>query len=248
MARKEAKRKENKRAARVAREAHRKKVYLEASAALNEAVRYLKFEGIVEKPEKLRDANGTAAAARQAGAINSFVKLELEYGPHASIHSDMAALTANVSGRTLRSWVRHFVRGSRFKIQVREYSKRSLHSFIEDEDIRTMFREYLDERIYRRKKTDPQLRVQDVHRWINTVLLKDFITEESPRVSLRTTHAWMQAVGFRWRRHRKCVYVDGHNRPDVVEHRQTYVQTMLAVRTSTAMLVKQGEGPEAREV
>ncbi|CAN0415402.1 unnamed protein product [Pylaiella littoralis] len=147
----------------------------------------------------------------------------------------MAALTANVSGRTLRSWVRHFLRGSRFKIKVREYSKRSLHSFIEDEDIRTMFREYLDERIYRRKKTNPQLRVQDVHRWINTVLLKDFVTEDSPGVSLRTTHAWMQAVGFRWRRHQKCVYVDGHNRPDVVEHRQTYVQTMLAVRTSTAM-------------
>ncbi|CAN0406315.1 unnamed protein product, partial [Pylaiella littoralis] len=72
----------------------------EQGGSLSEVRRY---HGIVENPEKLRDSNGTAAAARQAGAINSFVKLELEYGPHASIHSDMAALTANVSWRTLRS-------------------------------------------------------------------------------------------------------------------------------------------------
>lgn len=54
-------------------------------------------------------------------------------------------------------------------------------------------------------------------------------------ISRSTAHDWIAKLGFRWSRHGKCVYVDGHNRPDVVEARKEYVEKMVIMRRSMAM-------------
>lgn len=72
------------------------------------------------------------------------------------------------------------------------------------------------------------------HRWINDELLKKELAG-SKGISRRTAHKWMEKLGFRWSRHQKCVYVDGHNRPDVVIARRKYVKTLLALRKKTSL-------------
>lgn len=54
---------------------------------------------------------------------------------------------------------------------------------------------------------------------------------------MKTAHNWLQSLGFRWRRHRKCVYADGHNRPDVVKRRMVYVKLMLEHQKRTIKCV-----------
>ena len=39
-------------------------------------------------------------------------------------------------------------------------------------------------------------------------------------ISLRTARRWLHREGFRFTEHRKALYFDGHERPDVVEYRQ----------------------------
>lgn len=54
------------------------------------------------------------------------------------------------------------------------------------------------------------------HRWVNEVLLKDAIAAGAKPISLRAAYRWLHKLGFRWVPIKKGVYVDGHERPDVV--------------------------------
>lgn len=52
----------------------------------------------------------------------------------------------------------------KFIVRKRQYDKRQLRSYIDDEDIRDRLREFIDRRLYRRKKDEPRLRVGDVQK------------------------------------------------------------------------------------
>ena len=54
------------------------------------------------------------------------------------------------------------------------------------------------------------------HRWVNEVLLKDTIAAGAKPISQRAAYRWLHKLGFRWVPIKKGVYVDGHERPDVV--------------------------------
>ena len=72
------------------------------------------------------------------------------------------------------------------------------------------------------------------NRFINEDLLKEELAG-TRGISRRTAHNWMQKLGFRWSRHHKCVYVDGHNRPDIVTDRRGFVAWLLARRDEMSM-------------
>ncbi|CAN0461314.1 unnamed protein product, partial [Scytosiphon promiscuus] len=131
-------------------------------------------------------------------------------------HSRTVGDVIDVDPKTVRRWVKEFCEDGKFIVRKRKYDKRQPHSFIDDEDIRERLRDFIDRRLYRRKKDEPRLRVADVQKWINQDLLKEEFGS-STGISRRTAHNWMQEIGFKWSMHQKCVYVDGHNRPDVLE-------------------------------
>jgi hypothetical protein len=50
-------------------------------------------------------------------------------------------------------------------------------------------------------------------------------------ISLRTARQWLHHEGFRYMSHKKSLYFDGHERPDVVQYRQTeFLPTMAEYR------------------
>lgn len=69
-----------------------------------------------------------------------------------------------VDPKTVRRWVREFCEDEKFVVRKRQYDKRQPHSYIDDEDIRDRVREFIDQRLYRRKKDQPRLRVGDVQK------------------------------------------------------------------------------------
>ena len=47
-------------------------------------------------------------------------------------------------------------------------------------------------------------------------------------VSLHTAHRWLHREGFKYTEHKKSLYFDGHERPDVVEYRQNVFLPVMA--------------------
>ena len=71
-----------------------------------------------------------------------------------------------------------------------------------------------------------------VHRhlvdWVNYDLLpSNHLPPHFPRsISLRTAVRWLHHLGFKPVSHKKGVYIDGHEREDVVRHRKSLLKTL----------------------
>ena len=70
--------------------------------------------------------------------------------------------------------------------------------------------------------------------WVNEDLLpSSHLPPHFPRrVSFHTSMRWLHHLGFKPVSHRKGVYIDGHERDDVVLHHGKYLREMAAFRAS----------------
>lgn len=87
----------------------------------------------------------------------------LDEGIQKESHSRVVGNLVGVESRTVRVWMKDFCRND-FVVRDRTYTKRKPHSFIDDEDIAEQCREFVDQRIYHRKKGDRRFRVADFQR------------------------------------------------------------------------------------
>ncbi|CAN0110906.1 unnamed protein product, partial [Ectocarpus sp. 6 AP-2014] len=200
------------------RKAELMQTHRDAYDKLQNAEQISNFGSVVEDSKTMLDEAHVVHTTCVLHTVKHFVHLELRDGVAKLEHSREAGKLADVDPKTVRRWVKEFCKGDSFVVRNRQYNKREAHSYIDDEDIRQRLREYIDRRPYRRKKDEPRLRIADVQKWINEDLLKEELAG-TRGISRRTVHKWMRTLGFRWSRHHKCVYVDGHNRPDVVANR-----------------------------
>ena len=61
----------------------------------------------------------------------------------------------------------------------------------------------------------------------NELLPSHHLSAHFPRiVSLRTAMSWLHNLAFKPVSHRKGIYSDGHEREDVVKHRDEYLKTL----------------------
>ncbi|CAB1105158.1 unnamed protein product [Ectocarpus sp. CCAP 1310/34] len=187
------------------------------------------YTSLVEKPDTMLARVRAVRVCRVIGAVRTYLTMEINEGVKKLAHSRAVGEAVGVHARTVRKWVTDFCKDGKFVVPHREYVKRQPFCYIDDEDIREQCREYVDERIYRRKKGQPRFRVADFQRWVNTVCLKEEFAGGGG-ICRSTAHVWIAQLGFRWRRHGKCVYVDGHNRPDVVQARRLYTEKMFVMR------------------
>ena len=67
-------------------------------------------------------------------------------------------------------------------------------------------------------------------RWVNESLLPNSILEPGyPRhVSVQTARKWLHELGFQVLDKKKGIYIDGHERPDVVQHRWCFLRQLVA--------------------
>eukprot|EP00752_Nemacystus_decipiens_P014964 g13323.t1 len=210
--------------------------YRHAFDKLQKAEHSESYASVVEDLSML-DATHLVHTTTVITAVKHFVHLELQDGVQKMEHSRTVANLAEVDSKTVRRWVKEFCKDGAFVVRKRRYNKRGPHSYIDDEDIRLRLKEYIEQRLYHRKKDDPRLRVGDVQKWVNEVLLKEELAG-TRGISRRTAHKWMARLGFRWSTHKKCVYVDGHNRPDVVRDRRVFVKLLLALRNKMSIPVR----------
>lgn len=104
------------------------------------------------------------------------------------------------------------------------------HCIYHDEDINQKAREWVRENAF--KKGEPNMTAAAFCQHANNHLLpSSHLPPFFPRsISLKTSIRWLHHLGFKPRSHKKGVYIDGHEREDVVKHRGTYLKTMDELR------------------
>jgi len=66
--------------------------------------------------------------------------------------------------------------------------------------------------------------------WVNEVLLPNSVLEPGyPRcISVQTARRWLHELGFEVLDKKKGIYIDGHERDDVIQHRRKFLRQMIS--------------------
>lgn len=91
-------------------------------------------------------------------------------------------------------------------------------SMMHDENFRLEIQQYVRENGYVKGK--PNLTLQQFMTWVND--------KWGVGISTSTASLWLHELGFSYQQFSKGVYFDGHERPDVLEDRKVYLETLLS--------------------
>ena len=80
-------------------------------------------------------------------------------------------------------------------------------------------------------KGAPNMTTADFCKWVNKTLLPNFTLEPGfPRkVSVETARTWLYHLGFQVLTPKKGIFIDGHERPDVVAFSKTFLRKMVKI-------------------
>ena len=72
----------------------------------------------------------------------------------------------------------------------------------------------------------PNLKAEGFQKWVNSVLIPKLIPDHKP-ICPNTANNWLHDLGFRVTSHKKTMYIDGHEREDVVKARGEFVVKIM---------------------
>ena len=115
---------------------------------------------------------------------------------------------------------------------VRLQGKYERHCVQHDEAFNHKAAEWVREHAF--VKGEPNMTAQSFCDWVNNTLLpSSHLQPNFPRcISFRTAVRWLHHLGFKPVSHKKGVYIDGHEREDVVSHRKALLKTLANLRES----------------
>jgi hypothetical protein len=75
-------------------------------------------------------------------------------------------------------------------------------------------------------KGKPNMTLIEFCKWVNKTLLPNSTLEPGfpRRVSVETSRKWLHEMGFEVLTARKGIFIDGHERPDVIESQKTFLR------------------------
>ena len=208
----------------------------------------------------------------RAQAIESYLRLVVEKGRKGIPASETAAeglgFARGWGGRQVRRWVRVWLNDRDLP-----KSERGCHvkvkSLFEDPSIKAELRTYLRSNKWAlnpeklKNFTNQKLLPDEAAKYCHEVcdkempqgLKKYMELELFPRIhmkvgkgiSLSTARRWLQCEGFKYTVHKKAIYYDGHDRPDVVKYRQEEFLPAMAEHRKRMVEYKMGELTELLE-
>eukprot|EP01084_Bolivina_argentea_P310556 537424_1 len=99
-------------------------------------------------------------------------------------------------------------------------------------ELQVQFKGYIKEKILSKKR----FTADNITQWVNTVLLKDKVENRGNPYNEKTVLIWMRQFGYIYGKYKKSVYIDGHERDDVVKARNIYVKEMIDLRNDMFIL------------
>jgi transposase len=183
--------------------------------------------------------------ARRTHAIQSYLFMVVKNGRKGMDASKIAAEAQGFSpkwgAKLVRKWVREWIRTRTLPASSRGHHVKTF-SLLEDPAIRAELRSYLRSnkwainparvvefssqtmipeaaKKYLREVTEHEMPA-GLKKYIELELFPRIQHKVKKGISLETARRFLHAEGFRYVEHKKAVYYDGHERPDVVEYRQ----------------------------
>ena len=143
---------------------------------------------------------------------------------------ESTAEAMGISSRSVRRWHKDFYTN---KGQFSDY-KRGKHLrlvLLREEDIKEKMTVWLREKVADRNYN---LTARKFQQWLNTYLSSLELPEGYPRsVSERTALQYMRRLGFTHAPYKQGIYVDGHERADVVAYRKKFLAKIKALESKT---------------
>ena len=140
-------------------------------------------------------------------------------------------LVLHYNEKTVRTWRKDFY-ANRGQFSESKQGKHARSFILDDEDLRHQAAEWV--RANSTVKGKPNMTGSKFCLWVNSHLLSD--AELPPgcpqQIQTRTAIKWLHNLGFRPQSHKKSIYIDGHERSDVVEYRKLYLRK-LQILSST---------------
>jgi len=121
--------------------------------------------------------------------------------------------------RLIRSWSQNFIIHRQIPISMHGKHQK-VKSLLGDEDIHQMITEYL-------WSVGCDVTVNGFKTYIEQEVFPSVGIERKKMISDNTARAWLKHFGWEFRVERKDVYYDGHERPDVIEYRQDFLNEIL---------------------
>ena len=152
------------------------------------------------------------------GALNLYLDPTLSYGWRES-----SVLAANASGhgvyhaRCIRQWIHRFLMFGKLPLHQYGYSK----SVLEDEDFSQTIQLHLQERA-----KDGYIRAEDIVDFLSSPEMQEQFPEKKIKITIRTAQRWLHNLEWRYGKKHNGMYVDGHEREDVVAYRVKFLQRM----------------------
>lgn len=222
----------------------RKRQRLEVEHNLQQAL--IAIEKVIASKKKVFETGRNSLQEYRARAIQSHLHMVVNNGKKHIDASERAAesqgFAAKWGGRLVRRWVRKWVTSRELPVSSRG-SHGKVYSLLDDPAVRAELRSFLRSNKW---SIDPEKLAEFVKaKSIPTAAekyVRHLVDEEMPRglknymelelfprvqyhkvgkgITLETARQFLHKEGFQFTEHKKSLYYDGHERPDVVEYRQ----------------------------
>ena len=159
-------------------------------------------------------------------ALLLYARLPTVFGVQKTDAAVVVGKVLDKSERTIRRWVADFVsNGGEFSDSRQGHYIRN-NTMMTNEDLCERARVYVRENAAQRGR--PNLTASSFCHWVNNELLPNSVLEPGypRRVSVETARKWLHELGFEILQRSKGVFIDGHERPDVVQSRVQFLRTM----------------------
>ena len=170
--------------------------------------------------DKLLDVIFRARISAMAGVLNIFLDPDLPYTwRKASMVVAKAQGHGSTRARSIRAWILDFVREGKLPFHSYGYTRKTV---LEDEDVVQEIQQELTERA----KTG-FIKAEDICEIVGGEKLQALfarLSVQKPRISLSTAQRWLAKMNWRYSKTKQGMYIDGHEREDVVAYRKAFVE------------------------
>jgi transposase len=118
--------------------------------------------------------------------------------------------------RLIRTWGKQYSKNGEL-IASKQGKHQKVKSIIYDEDVRLKISEYL-------RVNKFEITIKKFQQFVTDEILPDLGIENKISISDSSARRWLIQMGFVYKKYRKDIYYDGHEREDVVNYRKEFLQ------------------------
>lgn len=183
-------------------------------------LRKAQVELSLKSKDKRLDVIYRARISAMVGTLNLYLDEELSYTwCQASLLAAKSQGRSAQYARTIRTWIHRYIHSE--KLPLHCYGRYN-SSILQDEDLAQEIQLHLLE-----MAKEGYVRAQDIVDLIGTPRMQERLGSEEgkeAKITLRTAQRWMHKMDWRYGKKKRGMYIDGHERDDVVAYRKEFVE------------------------